>query len=143
MTDDTLRVADFMVKDVFTVSPETNLMRAVYLLLERGLSGVPVIDEDERVVGFITERDCIRTALHSGYFDEETGLVADFMTPLPITTVSPDDSLIDVGYLFVNSPFRRAPVVADGRLVGMLSRCDVMRALLGGSWFHEPGLTET
>ena len=138
MTDDTLRVRDYMVSDVFTLPPDMNIMRAIYLLAEKDLSGVPVVDDDGRLLGILTERDCVRTALQSGYFDEETGSVADFMTPAPVTTVTLDDSLIDVGELFVESPFRRCPVVAEGRLVGLICRRDVMKALTTGSWFVNP-----
>ena len=136
MNGDALRVRDYMITDVFTLPAETNIMRAIYLLGERDLSGMPVVDADNRVVGILTERDCVRTALQSGYFDESTGSVADFMTPAPITTVTPDDSLIDVAQLFAESPFRRCPVVEDGRLVGLISRRDVMKALTESAWFR-------
>lgn len=137
MTGDSLRVRDYMIKDVFTLPADTNIMRAIYLLGERDLSGMPVVDSDNRLVGILTERDCVKTALQSGYFDEATGSVAEFMTPAPITTVTPDDSLIDVAELFANSPFRRCPVIEDGRLVGLISRRDVMKALTEGAWFAE------
>ena len=135
MSKESLRVRDYMQTDIFTLPPDTNIMRAIYLLGEKDLSGMPVVDADNRLLGILTERDCIKTCLQSGYFDEETGCVAEFMTPAPVTTVAPDDSLIDVAELFANSPFRRAPVVQDGRLVGLISRRDVMKALTEGAWF--------
>ena len=142
-TIDTLRVSDYMKTDVFTLPPDTNIMRAIFLLCEQDLSGVPIVDADNRLLGILTERDCIRTALQSGYFDEVTGSVAEFMTAAPITTAGPDDSLIDVAELFANSPFRRCPVVADGRLVGIICRRDVMKALTGGAWFQNPQRSES
>ena len=138
MTNDTLRVRDYMVTDVFTLTPDTNIMRAIHLLGEQDLSGMPVVDADNRLVGILTERDCIRTALESGYFDEITGCVGDFMTPPPITTVGPDDNLLDVAELFATSPFRRCPVVEDGRLIGLIARRDVLKTLTAGAWFRNP-----
>jgi CBS domain-containing protein len=127
-----------MITDVFTLPPEMGIMRAIYVLCERDLSGAPVVDENDRLLGFLTERDFVRTALQSGYFDEETGCVADFMTRAPLTTVGPEDSLIDVGQMFIDSPVRRAPVIENGRLIGVISRRDVLKALTGGSWFVSP-----
>jgi CBS domain-containing protein len=135
MNPEALRVRDYMITDVFTLPSDTNIMRAIYLLGERDLSGMPVVDADNRLVGILTERDCIRTALQSGYFDEATGSVAEFMTPLPIATVTPDDSLIDVAELFAESPFRRCPVIEHGRLVGLICRRHVMKALTESAWF--------
>ena len=143
MSAQTLRVRDYMTTDVFTLPPDTSIMRAIFLLGERDLSGMPVVDSDDRLLGILTERDCIKTALQSGYFDEETGSVADFMTPAPITTVGPDDSLIDVGDLFANSPFRRCPVISDGRLVGIISRRQVLKALNEGAWFKDHNQAQT
>lgn len=138
MSADTLRVRDYMITDVFTLAPDTNIMRAIHLLGEQDLSGMPVVDADNRLVGILTERDCIRTALESGYFDEITGSVGDFMTLPPIITVTPDDNLLDVAELFATSPFRRCPVIESGRLVGMIARRDVLKTLTAGAWFQDP-----
>ncbi len=82
----------------------------------------------------LTERDFIEVALNAGYFDERGGSVAEFMTQ-DVETVGPDDSLVDVAARFVSSPFRRYPVVEDGRLVGIIARRDVLRALRSDRWF--------
>ncbi|MDH3642459.1 MAG: CBS domain-containing protein, partial [Gammaproteobacteria bacterium] len=65
---------------------------------------------------------------------EAGGLVADYMSA-PVHTVGPDDSLMDLAELFAASPFRRCPVVEDGRLIGLICRRDVLGALKGGAWF--------
>ena len=113
-------------------------MRAIHLLVEHDLSGVLVVDEQQQVIGILTERNCIRAAVEGGYFDETGGVVADFMSA-PVQTVSPGDSLLDVAELFADSPFRRFPVITDGRLVGLISRRDVLRALKSGAWFSGRG----
>lgn len=140
MSIEPLRVRDFMVTNVLTVGPDMEIMRAIHLLVEQDISGIPVVDGQSRVIGILTERDCIRTALQAGYFDEAGGLVADYMST-PVHTVSPDDSLMDLAELFATSPFRRCPVVEDGRLIGLICRRDVLRALKGSAWFSDQGAT--
>jgi CBS domain-containing protein len=129
-----LRVRDYMVGDPITIRPETEVMSVARMLVENNISGAIVVDGDRRVVGMLTERDFIEVALNAGYFDERGGSVAEFMTQ-DVETVGPDDSLVDVAARFVSSPFRRYPVVEDGRLVGIIARRDVLRALRSDRWF--------
>jgi len=126
-----------MTPTLIQVTPDTEIMKVIGLLVEHDISGLPVVDESGALVGFVTERDCIRIALQAGYLDEIGGRVADYMTKR-VHCVHPEDSLMDVGELFANSPFRRCPVVEDGVLVGLICRRDVLRALTRGSWFHQP-----
>jgi len=128
------RVREFMATDVMTVTPDTDIMRAVHLLVAKDVSGVPVVDADGRVLGILTERDCIDVALQAGYHDDPGGNVERYMTT-PVRTVTPDSSLMDLAEVFASSSFRRCPVVEGDRLVGMIGRRDVLRALAGGSWF--------
>jgi len=123
-----------MATDLVTITPDTELMRAVYLLVEHDVSGMPVVDENGNLVGILTERDCIATAINAGYFDEAGGSVRDFMSS-PVETAEPDDSLMDIADRLSKSTYRRFPVVEDGRLVGLISRRDVLEALKQGSWF--------
>jgi len=137
MTIEPLRVRDYMTADPLTVRAEAPIMAAVKLLVEYDISGVIVVDDDMVPVGILTERDCIRTALQAGYFAEGAGVVGHYMTR-QIRTVRPDDNLMDVAELFAESPFRRCPVIADGRLVGIIYRRDVLRALTESAWFDKP-----
>ena len=129
-----LRVRDYMVGDPITIRPETEVMSVARMLVENNISGAIVVDGDRRVVGMLTERDFIEVALNAGYFDERGGSVAEFMAK-DVETVGPDDSLVDVAARFVSSPYRRYPVVEYGRLVGVIARRDVLRALRSDSWF--------
>jgi CBS domain-containing protein len=123
-----------MVADPVTIAPEAEVMSVARLLVEENISGVIVTDSDNRVVGILTERDFIAVALDAGYFDERGGRVAEFMST-GVECVGPEDNLIDVAARFVKSPYRRYPVVEDGRLVGVITRRDVLRALRSDSWF--------
>ena len=129
-----LRVRDYMTAKVLAVPPHTEIMQVVQLMIEKDVSGVLVVDADGGLMGVVTERDCISVAASAGYYDEWGGPVSEFMS-VPVQTVAPDDNLIDVAVRMAASPHRRFPVVADGQLVGLISRRDVLRALGSGSWF--------
>jgi len=90
------------------------------------------VDEEGGLVGMLTERDCLRVVLNASYYSEYGGTVAEFMST-EIETMSPKDSMIDAAKRFLDKSYRRYPVVDDNRLVGQLSRSDVMRAL-GDAW---------
>jgi len=129
-----LRVRDHMITDVVTVAPDTEIMRVIKLLIEQDISGVLVTDADRKLVGIVTERDCIAVASQSGYFDEHGGPVSEFMSA-PVETVDPDDSLMDVAVRMASSRFRRFPVVENGRLIGLIGRRDVLEVLANSGWF--------
>ena len=129
-----LRVREYMTTELVTITPDTELMRAVYLLVEHDISGMPVVAEGGTMVGILTERDCIAPAINAGYFDEAGGSVRDFMSS-PVETAEADDSLMDIAERLRKSTYRRFPVIEDGRLVGLISRRDVLEAMKQGSWF--------
>lgn len=132
------RVRDYMTKEPYTVGPDMEIMRAVGLLVGEDLSGFPVVNVAGELLGMLTERDIIRVGIQAGYFDEIVGSVGDYMTR-ELETVHPDENLMDVAERFVASPHRRFPVVEDGRLVGLLCRRDVLRALTDSAWFPGRG----
>ena len=92
------------------------------------ISGAPVLDKHGRLIGVLTERDCMRVTLHAGYHGAPGGLVRDYMSPAPVS-VSPEDTILDVAEKFINERYRRYPVLDGGRLVGVISRREVMRAM--------------
>lgn len=129
-----LRVADYMATDLLILTPDMELRRALALFIETNVSGAPVVGPDGELVGILTERDCIRKALNAGYYDEPGGTVEDCMTST-VVTVAGEDRLMDVALRFRDSHFRRYPVVDDGRLIGLISRRDVLKAMQDGAWF--------
>jgi len=129
-----LRVRDYMTTELVTVSPQTDITHVVQMLIANDISGVLVVDDSEALVGILTERDCIATASSAGYYDELGGPAGNFMSA-PVETVSADDNLVDIAIRMTDSAYRRFPVLEDGKLVGLISRRDVLRALGSGSWF--------
>jgi len=123
-----VKVKDYMSASLVTFTPEMEVLDAIHLLLQNGISGAPVVDEHGNLVGILSEKDCLKVALHAGYHEVLGGRVADYMSP-EVETVEAESGIIDVAERFIKGQFRRFPVVADNRLVGQISRRDVLRAL--------------
>lgn len=132
MTLQTIRVRDYMVRRLITLRPETEILQALQIFVQNGIGGAPVVDQAGRLVGILTEKDCMRVALHATYHSEYAGLVRDFMVE-SVVTISPDEGIIQVAERFLAEKYHRYPVVEDGELVGQISRRDVLRAL-GAAW---------
>lgn len=123
-----VRVRDHMATKLVLLQPEMEIVHAVRLLIRHDISGAPVVEADGRLVGILTERDCMRAAVQGEYYGMPGGLVRDVMSANP-DSVSPEDSIFDLADRFIAGKYRRYPVIADGRVVGLISRRDVMRAL--------------
>lgn len=123
-----MHITDYMKRDALTLDPEMDVLRAAQLLLKSDISGAPVLDRHGRLVGMLTERDCMQVALSGFYHGEPGGLVKQHMTHDPVH-VSPDQSILTLAEMFISGRFQRYPVVDNGRLVGVIARRDVMRAM--------------
>ena len=126
------KVKDFMAKDLITLSPQMEILRAVSILLKNDIAAAPVVDDAGNLVGILTERDCMKVVLNAGYHSEYGGQVAEFMSH-EVKTIAANESIVDVAKLFFGQSFHRYPVLENGRLVGQISRRDVLRAL-GKFW---------
>ena len=122
------KAEDCMVREVVTVRPDTDAYDAIALLLKHRISGMPVVDESGKLVGILSEIDCLETLIDSRYHNMPTALVKDLMSR-DLQTVSPDTDILKIAELFLHERYRRLPVVDKGRLVGQVSRRDVLRAL--------------
>jgi len=121
-------VKDYMTASLLTFTPKTDILEAIRLLVERRISGAPVIDNMGHIVGLLSEKDCLKVALNAAYHGVLGGRVEEFMAR-NVQTVEFDTSIIEVAERFLNSPFKRYPVIRDQRLVGQISRSDVLRAI--------------
>jgi CBS domain-containing protein len=124
-----MRIRDFMVSKPVVFTSDTDLLDAVRVLVDRRISGAPVVDARGNLVGFLTERDFLRAALVAGYHGESGGCVGEYMSS-DVQAVNADDSLIDVATRFIETKYRRYPVIEDNRVVGVVARRDVLRAVL-------------
>jgi len=115
-------VGEIMSGDVLAVDRATTLQEAASRMHERRVGAVVVLDENERLVGIVTERDVLRAVATGGV----EGPVSDVMTPSP-ETVEPDESAGQAAVLMIHGGFRHLPVVESGTVVGMISIRDLVR----------------
>jgi CBS domain-containing protein len=117
-----------MSRGLVTLKPDMDVLEALRILVEEHLSGAPVTDQVGNLIGILTERDCMQIALGAGYYSEDGGHVANFMTS-DVVTVEAHVPVTEVAERFANSNFRRLPVMERGRLIGIISRRDVLKQL--------------
>lgn len=145
-----MMVKDIMTKKVFSVQPEDSIEDVVKLLVEHNISGVPVVDDENKVVGIITEGDLIYrskklqipsyfTILDSYIFLEDPSTVKDQIKKMigykvkdvmteKVIVAKEDDSIEEVATIITNKNVNRLPVVKDNKLVGIISRRDIIKA---------------
>jgi len=128
MTAKSVLVRDYMSGKLVTFHPDTDVLDAIHELVENGIAGAPVTDNRGNLVGMLSELDCMKIALQAGYHGQWGGPVSDYMTR-DVQTIEADMSIIDLAQRFLETSFRRFPVIKDHRLVGQISRRDVLRAL--------------
>jgi len=131
MTRPTLpTAADLMQRRLHTVSPDAPIEEAVRLLLAKGYAAAPVVDAEQQLVGLVSEHDCVRVLCEAVAESWPSGLVRDHMTK-ELETVRPEDDVLALASRFTQGRHRRLLVVEQGRLVGLIARRDLMRALEG------------
>jgi CBS domain-containing protein len=121
-------VRDYMARHLVAFTPDMDVLDAIHELVKHRIAGAPVVDENGDLVGMLSELDCMKVALNAGYFSDRGGPVADFMSK-SVDTIDAEMSIIDLAQKFLDSGFRRFPVMKDNRLVGQISRRDILRAL--------------
>jgi CBS domain-containing protein len=112
---------DIMTTQVVSVRPDTLIQDAVDLFELHRVSGLPVVDGQNRLLGVITEYDLLQSITTL----QLTGRVADFMTT-EVTTVGADVSLVKLARIFISTRVRRLPVLSEGKVVGVVSRRDLI-----------------
>lgn len=115
-----------MARSLIKLSPGTSVMEAIRTLLKNRISGAPVVDHTGKLVGIISEFKLLEVA-----FDAATASmpVGELMTK-EVITVEEDTPLTDLSQAFISLRIRRLPVVKDGKLVGQVSRRDVLRCVV-------------
>lgn len=120
------KIKTVMSSDVLTVTPFTDIYEAIRIMVEKNVTGLPVINPDGTIAGILSEKDVLALMVNA---EDQPGRVAEYMTPDP-TCFDQEDSIIDVAECFIGHNFRRVPIVSDGKLVGILSRRDIVRFIL-------------
>jgi CBS domain-containing protein len=124
-----ITIADYMSRQLVTLKKETDVLTAIKQLLSHRITSAPVLDQAGYLLGIFSEKDCMNVALETAYNENPISCVADYMTTDTVT-VDADASIIDLAEKFNSSSIRSYPVYDDKQLVGMISRADVLRALV-------------
>ena len=122
-------VRDIMSRDCYRVSPETSITTLAQGLALHRLPGAPVVDKTDRLIGFISEQDVIGKVLDSIYNDGEAPLVKELMQE-SVLSVTPTKSITDLAQEMLGAKPKIYPVVEQNRLVGIVTRRDILIALL-------------
>ena len=135
------RISEFMDQVVPALGPDMQIMKAVDFLLRHRVTGAPVVDSDGSLLGIITETDLLKLVTEGiqGLPPTEA-TVEEYMTT-NVVTVPPTMDIYYVAGIFLNNKFRRLPVVEDGKIVGAITRFDLLRvvqALSAMSWLQGP-----
>lgn len=131
VTPSKLTVADIMTSQLVIFTPEQSIHEVMRAFIKQRISGGPVVDESGKLVGVISEADCMKEISDSRYFNLPIldKSVAHFMTK-EVDTIDANTSVFDAASLFSKSSRRRYPVMENNRLVGQVSRKDIVIAAL-------------
>ena len=153
-----MKAADVMISNVITVTPDSDVVEVAKTLLSNRISGAPVIDKSGRLVGIVSEGDLLRRAemgterhrswwlqlltskesLAQEFLQSHSRKVGDVMTR-GVVTVAPDTPLSDVATTLEKHGIKRVPVVKDSKLVGIVSRANLLQALASMRKDVQPG----
>ena len=125
-------VKNYMTTNLITLQDEMDVYFAIGLLLKNNISGAPVIDNNNNLSGILSEKDCLRVFANGSFHNMPGGEVSRFMTKV-VATVEPNTDLFSVADIFLKHNYRRMPVIKGKKLVGQISRRDVLRAIQDGT----------
>ena len=123
-----ITVRDVMQPATPVIVSGQSLMDVVAALIDQKTTGLPVVDAERRVIGFVSEQDCIQSLIDSSYYCEGNPTVDSVMHNQPLT-VSPGDQILDLAKSMGRDKPKVYPVVEQGKLVGLVTRNDVLKAL--------------
>lgn len=122
-----LEAKDIMTRNVVCIQKDTPVVDAIRLMSSKNITGIPVVEDDMTLVGILSEQDVLR--LFHTYEDEKDRTVNDFMTQ-PAIHFEEKERLLDVCYCLRDNSIRRVPVTSNGKVVGVISRSDILKCIL-------------
>ena len=122
-------VEKIMSAAVVTVSPNEEVLHAIRTMVERRLQAVPVVDNRGNVVGVLADRDCMKVVFRAAYHQEWGGPVREFMDAKAIL-IEAGTPVVEIPEFVVSHPHALYPVVKNNRLIGQVTRRDIMKTLL-------------
>ena len=133
-----IKVSDYMTRNLITFRQDQSVLEVMDILIKHKISGGPVVNDDNELVGIISEGDCIKQISESRYYNQpvENINVSAHMIK-NVETIDGELNIFDAAEKFLNSRRRRFPIVEDGKLVGQISQKDILKAALelkGYTW---------
>jgi CBS domain-containing protein len=121
-----VQAKDVMTKNLMTIEPEAKIIEVIKLMVDHKVTGLPVVTEDMGLLGMVTEKDILKILLYGKDIKKRTA--SDLMT-MGITSFDAEDDLMPILKSLVENNFRRVPILSDEKLVGIISRRDIIRFL--------------
>ena len=120
---------DYMLPHPVRVKSDDSILDAVHVIIDKKVSGVRVVDEQDNMVGILSELDCLRAVLGSIYNNTDVGKVRDYMASDNLVVANPNEDIVDVAQDMLTKNKRRRPVVENGKLVGQITCRQLLRAV--------------
>ena len=120
------KAQDIMTKGAICVHEDTPIFEAIQIMVNNGITGVPVVEKDMTLLGMLSEQDVLRL-IHT-HQQERNRTAGEFMTQ-PVISFEEEESLLDIVYSLKDSSIRRIPVTSDGKVIGIVSRADILRCI--------------
>ncbi|WP_146511298.1 CBS domain-containing protein [Thalassoglobus neptunius] len=127
MVTTTRTARHIMTRRVITVTPDQDLFEVIGLLVKNKISGAPVVDRNGRYLGVFSEKSSISLLMDAAERGTPTNRIESFVDT-NAATVTPDTGLWSIAQIFMTSHYRRLPVIESGRVIGLISRRDVLKA---------------
>ena len=124
-----VNLRDYMLANPVRVRPEDNLLDAMQVIIDNKVSGVCVVDNEQSLVGILSELDCLRAALGAIYNNTNIGEVSEFMATDNLVVAHPNEDIVDVAQDMLLKNKRRRPVVEDGKLIGQITCRQLLAAV--------------
>lgn len=122
-------VKDYMDRNTCAIPVTSNIKDAVEAMLRGGVIGMPVIDQEKKLVGYISEQDCMKEMLNDTFYCAESPSITKVMSS-EVLSVTPDTSILEIAESMLDRRPKNYPVVNEGKLIGIINRSHVLKALL-------------
>jgi CBS domain-containing protein len=125
-----VNLRDYMLTNPVKVRPDDNVLDAMQVIIDNKISGVCVVDDEQNLVGILSELDCLRAALGAVYTNSGIGPVSEYMARDNLVVAHPNEDIVDVAQDMLLKNKRRRPVVEDGKLIGQITCRQLLNAVM-------------
>ena len=120
---------DYMITNPVKIRDDANLLDAMDAIIDNKISGVCVVDANGKLVGVLSELDCLRAVLGAAYNEGGIGQVKEYMTNSELDIAHPGEDIVDIAQDMLQKKHRRRPVVENGKLVGQITCRQLLSAV--------------